>query len=209
LSLAALGLELEEAAQRRLLALARHLIDWGATRNLTGHRDVVEVVKYRIVDALALNQAIESEVGRLESGEIVDLGSGAGFPGIPIAIARPDLSVLLVESRERRHHFQRAVRRELGLENLEPRLGRIETLTPSPADLVLAQAVAAPHQVLSWGIGWVRAGGFLVIPGGSEPPEPGLHPAVGEQGSARYTLPGAAEKRSFWWGKRIESENFA
>ncbi len=204
-ALAALEIDLSDSIQRRLLDFAELLIEWGATRNLTGHRTVAKVVEHRLVDALALFQAIEGQVGQGIGPELADLGSGAGFPGIPLAIAYPRLSVVSVDSRERRHHFQRAVRRELDLDNLEPRLGRIEALTPSPADLVLAQAVASPQRVLEWGADWVRPGGYLVIPGGPNPHDPGEHPAIIRQGTVEYSVAGLAGEKSFWWGQRSES----
>ena len=149
-SLDDLGLALDESRQLKLVGLARMLIDWGRSTNLTGHRSVVEATRHLVVGALALQKSIESQVGSQEGCTLVDLGSGAGFPGIPIAIANPSCPVTLVESRERRHHFQRAVRRDLGVANLDPRWGRMEALAPSPADWVIAQAVAAPPRVLEW-----------------------------------------------------------
>lgn len=205
-ALEALEIDLNDSVQRQLLALAQLLIEWGATRNLTGHRSVAEVVEQRVVDALALYQAIEGHIGQRNDLKLADLGSGAGFPGIPLAIAHPHLSVVSVDSRERRHHFQRAVRRQLKLTNLEPRLGRIEALTPTPADLVLAQAVASPQRVLAWGTNWVRPGGFLVIPGGPDGPDPGEHPDITHHGIVGYSVPGLVGERSFWWGERAASD---
>jgi len=178
------------------------VVDWGRSTNLTGHQTVGGVIRHLVVDALALLAAIDGEIGAGREGGLVDLGSGAGFPGIPIAIARPALSVVLVDSRERRHHFQRAVRRQLSVANIEPRIGRIETLPPSPAGLVIAQAVAPPPRVLGWGIEWAEPGGFLVIPGGGEAPDPGSHPEVAEQGQIAYAVPNHSALRSFWWCRR-------
>ena len=178
------------------------VVDWGRTTNLTGHRNLGEVVEHLVVDAIALQKALEDEIDAPGSGEAVDLGSGAGFPGIPIAMIRPGLRVSLVESRERRHHLQRAVRRHLAVANIEPRWGRIEALSPAPADLVFAQAVAPPSQVLAWAMDWVRPGGILVIPGGADPPEPGSHGDLARQGTGAYGVPGASRVRSFWWCER-------
>ena len=198
-----LGLVLAEDRQLKLVALARMLIDWGKTTNLTGHRSVPGAIKHLVVGALALQKAVESQVGVGSGRTLVDLGSGAGFPGIPLAIANSHSSVVLVESRERRHHFQRAVRRQLGLANLDPRLGRIEALPPSPADWVIAQAVASPPRVLAWAMEWVQPGGILVIPGGAQPPDPGPHPAFVESGTFHYSVPGGSPTQSLWWCRRM------
>jgi 16S rRNA (guanine527-N7)-methyltransferase len=202
-SLDGLGLALAEDRQLKLVALALMLIDWGKSTNLTGHRSVPGAIKHLVVGALALQKAVESQVGVGSRRTLVDLGSGAGFPGIPLAIANSHSSVVLVESRERRHHFQRAVRRELGLANLDPRLGRIEALPPSPADWVIAQAVASPPRVLAWAMEWVQPGGILVIPGGAQPPDPGPHPALVESGTFHYSVPGGSPTQSLWWCRRM------
>jgi 16S rRNA (guanine527-N7)-methyltransferase len=201
-SLAALGLEIDARDRVRLLDLAGMLIDWGRATNLTGYRDILGAVKHLVVGALALHQAIEGQIGVFRVGDFVDLGSGAGFPGIPIAIAHPGLSAVLVESREKRHHFQRAVRRELSIGNIEPKWGRMERLAPSPARWVIAQAVAPPPRVLAWAMDWVQPGGFLVIPGGPRPPEPGPHPQAVEYGGIEYSVPGTPSGRSLWWCRR-------
>ena len=201
-SLGELGMALEEAQCAQLLDLAEQVVDWGRSTNLTGHRTPLAAMRHLIVDALALVKAIGSETGAGGEGTLVDLGSGAGFPGAPIAIARPQLSVVLVDSRERRNHFQRAIRRELGVSNLEPRLGRIEELPPSPAGLVIAQAVAPPEQVLAWGMAWVKPEGFLVIPGGPQAPSPGPHPLIAEASEFAYSAPGNPLGRTLWWCRR-------
>ena len=184
----------------RLVELARLVASWNQRMNLTGHDGAQTVLSRLVADAVALLAALRSVARDWRSA--VDLGSGAGFPGLPIALLEPKKRVVLVESRERRHHFQRAVCRELGLTNVEPRLGRVEALVPEPADLAIAQAMAAPSRVLGWGLGWVAPGGLLVIPGGDLPPDPGPHPEIAESGSRRYRVPLGGPGRSFWWGRR-------
>ncbi|MCS5635979.1 MAG: 16S rRNA (guanine(527)-N(7))-methyltransferase RsmG [Myxococcota bacterium] len=198
-----LGLDLAEDRRRRLVTLAEMLIEWGRSTNLTGHRTALAVVQHLVIEALALHQAVEAQAGPCEPGSrLVDLGSGAGFPGIPIAIAHPRLDVTLVDSRERRHHFQRAVRRELGVTNLDPRLGRIEELEPGFGTVVIAQAVAPARQVLGWAARWVAAGGALVLPGSVDAPDPGPHPDLLGRGRVAYRVPGSGLARCFWWYRR-------
>jgi len=108
-----------------LLELAQLLEQWSKRINLTGHRTAPEIVRKLILDAAALTAQLP------EIASLADIGSGAGFPGFPVAILRADCRVTLVESRERRHHFQRQAIRQLGLENARAELGRAEALEPS------------------------------------------------------------------------------
>lgn len=101
---------------------------------------------------------------------VVDLGSGAGLPGIPIAVVRPDLDVTLVEIRERRVHFLRHVVRALGLRCHVMRK-KIETECPEePFDFALARALATPQIALALAQPWVRAGGEVWIWASAPPP---------------------------------------
>jgi len=194
-----LGLNDNQAA--RLVALAGLLARWGDRINLSGHRSEAEILERLIVDALALGSAIRQLMGRWPD-RIVDLGSGAGIPGLPLAIAHPETMIELVEARERRHHFQRAACRELEIRNAVPRLGRIETLEPSLVPLVVAQAVGPIEAVALLAERWLLAGGWLIIPSGAEPPH--FEPGSGwiQHGTRPYSVPGSGIRRSIWFGQR-------
>jgi len=195
--LAALPLEASDEQIDALTALAEMVASWGRRMNLSGHRGAERVAQHLVLDAAALLvQAPDFE-------SLADLGSGAGFPGLPVAILRPQTRVTLVESRQRRHHFQRAVRRELGLANAEPLLGRAELLAPRPHAAAVAQAMARPSRALAWMLPWVEPGGWLLLPGGAEPPT-GFSEAPGccFQALRRYEVPGTGAHRSLWIGKR-------
>ncbi|MFP8877456.1 MAG: RsmG family class I SAM-dependent methyltransferase, partial [Myxococcota bacterium] len=140
--LAELGLDLGDPLQEKLLELARMLCRWAPRVNLTGHRSLEDVLRWLVLDALAL-------AAHLPPGDsLLDLGSGAGFPGLPLAILEPDRQIVLVDSRRRRHHFQRAAIRQLGLSNVQARLGRSEDISEPVFHVVVAQALAAPEQSL-------------------------------------------------------------
>lgn len=195
--LSELGFEVGGAVQDRLLRLARLLEEWNERMNLSGHRTAPEITGRLILDALAISNQLPSPVASL-----VDLGSGAGFPGLPIAVVRPETAVLLVESRERRHHFQRAAIRSLGLPNVRAVRGRIEALDPEPAQIAIAQAVSSPTELLSSMLRWVEPGGLAAIPGSEEPPRPGIDPEIESFEVRRYQTPGSGPRRTLWLGRR-------
>jgi len=179
-----------------LLRLTRLLGRWSQRINLTGHREPSAIVRRLLLDAAALLNALP------EFSTTADLGSGAGFPGLPLAILRPKAPVVLVEARERRHHFQRAAIRELGLPNVVAWRGRVEILEPEPSSLVLAQALGPPRQVLDWMLPWAKIGGLLAIPGGEEPPDPGYHPGAADVRIAHYRVPLGGPARTLWMARR-------
>lgn len=192
-----LGLSLSPAQRDQLVELAGLVERWNERINLTGHRTAADLMARLILDALALSQQLPSPVSSL-----VDLGSGAGFPGLPLAIARPEMRTLLVDSRERRHHFQRAALRALGASNVRALRGRFEQLEPEPAHVVIAQAVSPPPAVLQAMVAWAEPGGLIVIPGSEQPPDPGPHPPLVQTEVRRYPTPLGGPLRSLWIGKR-------
>ena len=199
--LEASGSPLDESVQAKIVDLAVLVAQWGARMNLSGYRDPESVMRGLVCDALSLWFEVRDQVGIDQGAEVVDLGSGAGFPGLPLAIIDPSLSVTLVESRERRHHFQRAVRRQLGLGNVYPRLGRIEDLDVTQSDIVIAQAVAQPSDALDLGLPWARAGGLVLIPANQPDPFGGSNARISEWGSIRYSTPAKDSDRWIWWGR--------
>lgn len=191
-----LGLAPPAPVRQALLALAELLSAWSQRINLTGHRSPEAIVGRLILDAAALGQVLPP------APRLVDLGSGAGFPGLPLAVLRPSLQVLLVEARERRHHFQRAAIRKLSLDNVAALRGRAEQLTPRPAPLVIAQAVAAPDPALALARPWLEAGGWVGIPGSDRSPGPRARPAwIVEVRSLAYRVPGGGPERRLWLGR--------
>ena len=150
-----------------------------------------------ILDAAALSSCLPPAIG------LVDLGSGAGFPGLPIAVLRPECKVLLVEAREKRHHFQKAAMRELGLQNVEALCGRAEQLEPQPRAIALGQAMAKPAQALRWMKPWAQVGGWLALPGGESPPQIEPEPDVVAEPAIAYSVPCRGPRRTLWLGRRI------
>lgn len=179
-----------------LAELAELVAHWSARINLTAHRDAAAVMRGLVLEALALDLVLP------DVPAMVDLGSGAGFPGLPIALLHPERRVVLIESRERRHHFQRAAVRALRIENAIPRLGRAESLPAEPHPLAVAQAMARPERALGWMLPWVEPGGILALPlsVGQEPPAPKR--GVVETALQPYAVPLGGPRRTLWTARR-------
>ncbi len=142
------------------------LQSWGARMNLVGSI-AREDLRVHLDDSLAAADALP------QGARVVDLGSGAGLPGIPIAISRPDLDVTLVEIRERRVHFLRHVARTLGLEVAIERT-RLEDPPALRFDFALARAVLPPRKVLPLAARWVHLEGEVWIWTRETPSEAGV-----------------------------------
>lgn len=193
--LAEIGLAASDPQKGALLQLATLLEDWAERINLTAHRTCEAIVHRLILDAAALSQCLP------QGQRIADLGSGAGFPGLPLAILRPGSCLVLIEARERRHYFERAAIRSLNLANASARRGRVEGLPPAPHDLVVAQALAKPSSALELMLPWTAPGGTLAIPGAATPPEIRGPASVIPVGVLRYSVPCGGPARTVWLGR--------
>ena len=132
------------------------LVGAGVDRGLIGPREAG-----RIWERHLLNCAVVAE--GIPSGSLVcDVGSGAGLPGLALALARPDLSVLLVEPLERRAEFLLEAVALLGLDQVRVARKRAEEMGPLAADVVTARAVAPLGKLAGWCLPLVRSGGTLL-----------------------------------------------
>ena len=149
----------------------------GVLRGLIGPREVP-----RLWERHLLNCAVVAELMAADA-DALDIGSGAGLPGIPLAIARPDLFVTLVEPMERRTVFLDAAVARLGLSNVAVLRARAENVEPrGKADVVTCRAVAAIDRLAEWGLPLLRSGGeLLAIKGASASAELAKHPRLGSR----------------------------
>ncbi|HIW91457.1 MAG TPA: 16S rRNA (guanine(527)-N(7))-methyltransferase RsmG [Candidatus Corynebacterium avicola] len=135
------------------------LADAGVVRGLIGPREVPRLWDRHILNSAVLGEVID------EGSRVVDVGSGAGLPGIPLAIARPDLTVQLVEPLLRRVTFLNEVVEDLGLSNVEVYRGRAEekeiVSTVGGADVVTSRAVAPVGRLINWSLPLARKGGAV------------------------------------------------
>ena len=117
--LADLGLNLPESAQQQLLAFRDLLLKWNKTYNLTALRDPAQAISHHLLDSLAI-------LPHIGDGALIDVGSGGGLPGIPLAIARPELQVCMVDTVQKKTTFLQQAVIELGLKNVTVNHARVE-----------------------------------------------------------------------------------
>jgi 16S rRNA (guanine527-N7)-methyltransferase len=123
------------------------LLTWNEKVNLTAIRDPLEILYRHFCESM-----FAAVVVPLESGRLADVGSGAGFPGIPLKILRPELHVLLIESNIKKATFLAEVIRELGLTNTRVLVGRYEEMAEhvAPLDYVCSRALGEFEAFLNW-----------------------------------------------------------
>jgi len=138
--LVALGLELSNEVQAKLQAYLALLKKWNATYNLTAIRDEAEMVTQHLLDSLSVLPVLEKSA--LAGRRWADIGSGAGLPGIPLAIVWPDLEMSLIETVEKKSAFQRQAKIELGLTNITVVNRRVEDVPGGVFDAVISRAFA-------------------------------------------------------------------
>lgn len=135
---AALELELPPATQAKLLAYLALLQKWNRTYNLTAIREAAAMVTQHLLDSLAILSVLPESV--ISGARWADVGSGAGLPGIPLALVRTDLDMTLIETADKKSAFQRQAKIELGLVNVTVINARVETLPGGEFDAVVSRA---------------------------------------------------------------------
>ncbi|WP_066569878.1 16S rRNA (guanine(527)-N(7))-methyltransferase RsmG [Snodgrassella sp. CFCC 13594] len=131
-----MGIELTVPQQLQLLAFVDLLKKWNSTYNLTALRDDQAVISHHILDSLTLLPYLKKARG------LIDVGSGGGMPGIPVAIARPDLPVALLDANSKKTSFLQQAVIELGLNNVEVITARVEAMVGEQFDVITSRAFA-------------------------------------------------------------------
>jgi len=119
--LAKLGLNQPDEAQLQLLAFRDLLLKWNKTYNLTALRDPAQAISHHLLDSLAV-------LPHVGAGTLLDVGSGGGLPGIPLAIAKPDLAVSMVDTVQKKTTFLQQAVIELALRNVTVYHARVEAM---------------------------------------------------------------------------------
>jgi 16S rRNA (guanine527-N7)-methyltransferase len=142
-----MGIGLPESAPEKLVDYLGLLSHWNRAFNLTAVRDIDEMLSKHLLDSLAV-------IPYVGEGRILDVGSGAGLPGIPLAIAMPDNSFVLIDSNSKKTRFLTQARITLGLDNIEVVNQRVEGYTPVEDDrriyfdAVIARAYASSRDII-------------------------------------------------------------
>ena len=161
--IAALGLALPEGAEAKLLAYLALLDKWNRVYNLTAVRDAERMVSHHLLDSLAAVPFFQGE-------RVLDVGSGGGLPGIPLAIARPEVQVTLIDSIAKKTAFLLQAKAELGLGNLTVVTGRVEDYRPAEGfDVITSRAFSDLRE-------FVALTRHLLKPGGCWLAMKGLYP---------------------------------
>lgn len=152
-----------DQAAGQILCFIREIQRWNPKVRLTSEGDEASILRRHFYDSLHFARAFPGA-----GYDAVDIGSGNGFPGIPIKIIFPETRMVLVESRRKRANFLREVVRKLKLENISVAEGRAERLAEDRAlagrfDAVLFRAVAGLEDCLRLGAPYLRLGGKIIV----------------------------------------------
>lgn len=161
--LLAIGLTLEEKQKQQFDRFYEMLVEWNKVMNLTGITEYEEVNEKHFVDSLSIVKAIDIT----KVNTVIDVGTGAGFPRIPLKIAFPHLNVVLLDSLNKRIKFLDAVIDELGLTDIHTIHGRAEDYAKQQEyrenfDLCVSRAVANLSTLSEYCLPYVKTGGMFI-----------------------------------------------
>lgn len=136
-------IEISKQQKQQLIDFVKLLDKWNKAYNLTSVRDPEEMLVKHIMDSLVVSQY-------LEGNQFIDVGTGPGLPGIPLAIINPDKQFILLDSLGKRITFIKNAVRELKLSNVTPVLSRVEEFQAQQFDGVLSRAFASLNDMVNW-----------------------------------------------------------
>jgi 16S rRNA (guanine527-N7)-methyltransferase len=178
---AELGVDLSGSQADQLVRFAALLVRWNAVHNLTAISSPTGVLSHHLLDSLAILPLISSICGE-KPCRVLDVGSGGGLPGIPLAIARPRWRVTVVDKVQKKVAFLVQAKLELGLTNLDCLHARVEDVEAPPFDVIVARAFSSLEE-------FVRVSAHLLAPGGHWAAMKGAYPKE-ELADLERTMPG-------------------
>ena len=160
---AKLGIELDSTQRGQLLVYLQEMVRWGRAYNLTAIRDIEQMVPLHLLDSLSV-------IPHVRGPRVIDLGTGAGLPGIPLAVVKPGFQVWLMDSSAKKCRFLRHVATRLGLKNVEVIQSRAENYRPEQGfDTVVARAVGTLGLLMDLSAHLCEPGGQLLAMKGQYP----------------------------------------
>jgi len=198
-----MGIEIDEKTAQKLLKYLNILWEWNKKINLTAAASKEKIIIKHFLDSLGGINLIKKKKGKL-----ADVGSGAGFPGMVLALCLPQVDAVLIESIQKKGEFLRLLKRELGIENAAVEVGRAENLGKNLNfrdcfDYTTIRAVSSLRVTAEYCLPLLKKGGFMLAYKG-----PGVYQEIKEAENAleilggavvdiyEYKLPYTGEKRS-------------
>lgn len=208
-----IGIVLTKTQKQQFDKFYELLVEWNKVMNLTGITEYEEVNEKHFVDSLSIVKAVDMN----QVSSVIDVGTGAGFPGIPLKIAFPHLKVVLLDSLNKRINFLNTVINELGLKDISTIHGRAEDFAKKPeyreqSDLCVSRAVANLATLSEYCIPYVKKDGMFVpyksgeIDEELEQSKKAIHVLGGKTTDVvKFQLPGTEIGRSFVVIKKIQN----
>lgn len=168
-----LGVQLDEHQSKTLLSYIEQLLRWNKTYNLTALRDPEQVLIQHVFDSMAAFNPLAEVLDKNTAinAKLIDVGSGAGLPGVVLAVLKPAWEVCCVDAVEKKTAFVRQMSGALALPNLHARHARIEAVPLLDADIVVSRAFASLSDFATLAGAHVNEMGHLVAMKGREPVE--------------------------------------
>lgn len=156
-----MGIALDDSQVHLFEVYLKEILAWNKRRNIVSRKDESRIGAYHFLDSLSAHRLLPEN----EDFRCLDIGPGAGFPGIPLRIMRADMVLELVEPKRWRYLFLEKVIEELALSNAVLYRNRVEDLPPDqePYDVVLARAVARLKDIVPLALPHLSSGGTLVV----------------------------------------------
>jgi 16S rRNA (guanine527-N7)-methyltransferase len=197
-----LGLELDDSQITQLLAYLDLIQKWNKVYNLTAVRDPAEMLTHHLLDSLAVLQPLLRHTGGKPT-QVLDVGSGAGLPGVVIAICRPEISVDCVDTVAKKAAFIQQAAVTLKLPNLRGLHARVENLT-QPYDVVCSRAFASLGDFVNWSSQALAENGAWMAMKGKRPDEEiaALPASIEVFHVEQLQVPGLDAERCIVWMKR-------